>query len=278
MANLYRKSSIERLSSPEQLDKALTFTSPLSWLILVAVALMFVVVIVWSIYGSLPTMMDVSGIIISPESVCAEYSTDNGTIQEISVKAGSKISSGDKIGVIVRADGTKQTVTSTQDGTISAVLLANGDPVSKGTELLRITPDVSGKHIVLMYVPLSDAQKLENGMSIIVNPSFADSQKTGHLEANIISIGNYAASVSNLSYVFGNDNMISTQFVQDSPVVAVVCQLKVDSSTKSGYYWSNSKGAKIEISNYMMVSSKIIVDECAPITKLFSELKEITEG
>ncbi len=278
MANIYRKSVIERLSSPEQLDKALTFTAPLSWLILVAVTLMIAVVIVWSIFGSLPTMMDVSGIIVSPESVCAEYSTENGIVQEINIKAGSKVSAGDKICTLVRADGSKQTITSTQSGTVSIVLLTNGDSVSKGTELVRISPDVSEDHIVLMYVPLSDAQKLENGMSVIVNPCFADSQKSGHLEANIISIGNYAASVSNLSYVFGDDNMLSTQFVQDSPVVAVVCQLKADNSTKSGYYWSNTKGAKIEITNYMMVTSKIIVDECAPITKLFSELKELTEG
>ncbi len=32
MANLYRKSFLEKLEMPEQLDKAITITSPLSWL------------------------------------------------------------------------------------------------------------------------------------------------------------------------------------------------------------------------------------------------------
>ena len=43
MPELYRKASLERISNPEQLDKTLKITSPLSWLVLIAITLMIVV-------------------------------------------------------------------------------------------------------------------------------------------------------------------------------------------------------------------------------------------
>ena len=69
MSNVYRKSAIERLSSPEQLDKALVITSPLSWLGLVGVALIFAAVVFWSIVGSLPTITTTSGVFVDSKRV-----------------------------------------------------------------------------------------------------------------------------------------------------------------------------------------------------------------
>ena len=42
MSNIFRKSVIERLSSPEQLDKMIRITSPLTWLFIVACALILI--------------------------------------------------------------------------------------------------------------------------------------------------------------------------------------------------------------------------------------------
>ena len=44
MAQLYRKSAVERISTPEQLDKALTVTSPMSWIALAAVTVVILAV------------------------------------------------------------------------------------------------------------------------------------------------------------------------------------------------------------------------------------------
>ena len=52
MADLYRKSSLERISSPEQLDKVLRVTSPMSWLALIAITVMIVIITIWSFVGN----------------------------------------------------------------------------------------------------------------------------------------------------------------------------------------------------------------------------------
>jgi len=52
MAGLFRKAALERLSSPEQLDKAITVSSPLSWVALIGVTLIIAAAIFWFVQGS----------------------------------------------------------------------------------------------------------------------------------------------------------------------------------------------------------------------------------
>ncbi|MBP5632354.1 MAG: NHLP bacteriocin system secretion protein, partial [Clostridia bacterium] len=71
MADIFRKSSIEKLSNPEQLDRAITVSSPMSWLALLGVLVVIVAVVIWSIFGKLPTTVSVSGVITSAKDACA---------------------------------------------------------------------------------------------------------------------------------------------------------------------------------------------------------------
>ncbi len=47
--NVFRKVSLERLSSPEQLDQLLRVTSPKSWISFIGVASIIVIAILWGI-------------------------------------------------------------------------------------------------------------------------------------------------------------------------------------------------------------------------------------
>ena len=52
---LFRKSALEQLSSPEQLDRLLQVTNPKGWIALLAVWALLVMIIIWSIYYEIPT-------------------------------------------------------------------------------------------------------------------------------------------------------------------------------------------------------------------------------
>lgn len=53
--DIYRKKSIERVSSPEQLNSYIKVCTPTLWVVLSAVILLLCGVIVWSIFGKLDT-------------------------------------------------------------------------------------------------------------------------------------------------------------------------------------------------------------------------------
>lgn len=58
---LFRKASLDRVSSPEQLNDYIRVSNPSVWLILGAVAALIIAVFVWAIWGDLPTKTAVRG-------------------------------------------------------------------------------------------------------------------------------------------------------------------------------------------------------------------------
>ena len=61
--SLFRKKTVDKISSPEQLTEYLKVTSPRMWIILAAVIMVLVAVIVWGILGRMETVKDVRAIV-----------------------------------------------------------------------------------------------------------------------------------------------------------------------------------------------------------------------
>lgn len=278
MAQLYRKTSLEKLSNPEQLDRVITVTSPLSWLALIGVALIIVATLIWSVVGSLPTVQTVNGLVVSPESVGAYYSEKSGTVSKLLKSPGDSVKEEEGLAVVKTGDGSEYTVTASDSGTLTDYVVEVGAKVSAGMEIARFTPNTEQEQLVACYVPITIAQQLKEDMKVLLYSSSADSQTYGHMEGWIDSIGEYAANTSNMWYVVGADNLMADQFLSQGPVVLVTCRIKTDDGAKSGYYWSSENGKQLTVSNGTFVTAKIITDESAPITKLFNGLKEKWEG
>lgn len=277
MADLYRKSSLDKLSNPEQLDRMIKISSPLSWLALVAVFIVIGATVVWSVIGTLPTVVTVSGVISSPDNACAIYSDTVGIVDKYYKEAGDKVAVGDKIADIKLSDDKVKTILADKAGKLTVLSVEKGAMVLSGTEIARITPEETGAQLVVCYVPLISAQQFDEEMKVLVYPQAIDSQKYGHMEAEILYVEDYAANVNSLAYVLGTNNLVADQFLANGPVVSIVCKLKTDDSTKSGFYWSNEAGENLTVSNGAIVSAKVVVEECAPITKLIGQFKDIME-
>lgn len=94
---VFREVSLERLSSPEQLDSLMKITSPRGWLAFVAVGLLIVCGIIWGMYGSLPTKMNGVGVLIVPGGVQNIFSSAQGQVSDVRVTVNDMVNQGDVI-------------------------------------------------------------------------------------------------------------------------------------------------------------------------------------
>jgi len=278
MADLYRKSALERISSPEQLDKVLKVTSPMSWLALLGVTLIILVTVVWSIFGSIPMVISTKGIISSPVGSNAVYMQEAGAVVSLQVRPGNEIHHGDPVLTYKNASNEIMTVYSNQAGTVASLVANKDDALNPGSEIIRVTPTVPTSQMVVCYVPLAQAKKLERGMRVNVLLDSLDSSSYGNMVARVINIDTYAASAAGMASVLGSGNNLDSTFTANGPVVAVACELATDPSTVSGYYWSNNKGAGVTVTNGSLVTAKIVTEKVAPISKLFSKISELWGG
>ena len=107
--DIFRKAALERLSSPEQLDRLVTITSPKTWVALLMVGAILVAAIVWSIQGTLPTFVQGNGILISSGGRVANVqATANGIVTEMTVRIGDAVEIGQIVANISQTDVEQQ--------------------------------------------------------------------------------------------------------------------------------------------------------------------------
>lgn len=73
---LFRKSSIERVNSPEQLNEYIRVANPGVWLVLAAVAALLAGVVIWGVFGTIETTVKTCASVSGGSAVCY-VSTDD---------------------------------------------------------------------------------------------------------------------------------------------------------------------------------------------------------
>lgn len=91
---IFRKVSLERLSSPEQLDQLMEVTSPRGWLALAALGALLATALTWGIFGAIPTEAAGEGILIRQGGVSNVVAAESGQVEEILVQVGDVIEKG----------------------------------------------------------------------------------------------------------------------------------------------------------------------------------------
>lgn len=91
---LFRKVSLERLSSPEQLDQLLQVTTPKSWVALLAIGLLLAVAIFWGIWGTIETDVMGQGILLKTGGVLDVEALSAGQVTTLYVQAGDMVERG----------------------------------------------------------------------------------------------------------------------------------------------------------------------------------------
>jgi hypothetical protein len=68
--SVFRKTSTDRLSSPEQMEDYLRVSNPGIWLTLAAVGLLLISFLIWGIFGEIPTTITAKGVVTGGKAVC----------------------------------------------------------------------------------------------------------------------------------------------------------------------------------------------------------------
>lgn len=173
------------------------------------------------------------------------------------------------------------TIVSSYSGTITGMYIQKGQIVSQGSQVLKIKQNEeeteNNSNVVLCYVPLANAKKIEPGMNVIATPSTVNEQEYGHMTGTVLYVGEYCTDSQEMMMKLGDELLVSS-FQQQGPVIEVLIALDKDPTTESGYAWSNKKGNQVTLTENTMINLKIVVDESAPISKLIPAIKEFLAG
>jgi HlyD family secretion protein len=88
---IFRKVSLERLSSPEHLDELLHVITPKDWLALLALFAVLVVILIWGVTGRIATKVNGEGVIVRSGTVLNVVSVGSGLVTDLYVNPGDVV-------------------------------------------------------------------------------------------------------------------------------------------------------------------------------------------
>ncbi|CAO3438054.1 NHLP bacteriocin system secretion protein [Azospirillum doebereinerae] len=102
---LFRKAALDRLSSPEELDRLVTLTSPRGWVALAATSALLGLAVAWGIVGTVPTRVTGPGILVSNGGrVFDAVAPASGLLIAPALRSGETVKAGQLLARIDKAD------------------------------------------------------------------------------------------------------------------------------------------------------------------------------
>ncbi len=272
---LFRRSALDRLSSPEQLDQLLTITTPRSWLVLLGFALLIGAVLIWAFLGSVATTVDGEGILLrggrsGTENISA---SSTGIIGDIYVDVGDSIESGQVVARILQNNSTENVrVISSFTGRIIEIRVAQDNFVQIGEPLIILEATSGDSDLqAIVYLPATDGKRVQPGMRVQLLPSTVRSEEVGVLLGWVTSVGEFPESSQAMLNVLNNEELV-TRFTEasDNTPIEVRIDLIPDRDTVSRYQWSSPEGPDSAIESGTLTDATIILEDKAPIELIFS--------
>jgi len=101
---LFRPEALDRLSSPDNLERLMPVTQAWDWLLIAVTGTLLVLFAGWAIVGTVPTTADGRGVILRPSEIMQAQTSAAGRIVTLRVKAGDQIAEGALVATIDQTD------------------------------------------------------------------------------------------------------------------------------------------------------------------------------
>ncbi|WP_306602815.1 NHLP bacteriocin system secretion protein [Azonexus sp.] len=106
---IFRQAALDRLSSPEQLDRLLTLTDTRGWVALAICAGLLFCFLFWSIFGRLPTHVTGQGILMPRSGLVADASSQaSGTLARFLVGTNDLVKKGQAVAVVNQTEAARR--------------------------------------------------------------------------------------------------------------------------------------------------------------------------
>lgn len=305
MKDIFRKSALDNLSTPEQLDRHVKIMKPHLWIFLCIFLVLFICMGTWVIFGTVTTSQKMEGIVFPKLGIEKVLAKGDGVVRDVLYKSGDFVEAGDIIAVIEnkkllseieklqmqygQAKGLgdrkqiklkiekcqnqyeqEAIVCASQSGVLQNIVSVNENIVN-GNNIadILLQNEASDSHQIVAYVPMVVANQLKMGMEAQVCPAYVSREEYGYMKGYIVSIGSIPVTVEDIDNYYGNQEYIQ-DILPESASVEIRIALNVDEDSGNGFQWSNGKGENLEVDVGTICNIQVVTRNQKPIELLLN--------
>ncbi len=274
---IFREAALERLSSPEQLDRLLRVTRPRGWLALIALVILILAALLWGFFSTISTRVTGQGIITVTGKVNNVVSPVSGQITRINLRVGQVVEEGQIIASLFRWDTDPAAVqqiyqvVSPYGGRVLEIKAEEGQMTERGSAIVSLEP-LGGQLEAIVYVTSGEGKKIQPGMDAEVAPMTVKPEEFGYILGKVLSVSPFPRTQQGMQGVLGMKEL-AEKFSREGPPYEVLVELLRDPEGAGGFRWS-SKGPDTPVEKGTLCAAKIVVRKQSPVSLLVPFLRK----
>lgn len=265
-----KREALEKLASPEQLDKLLVIIKLPGWIALFSLLLLFLGFMGWAIFGKLPITSEGFGIFLNPQAIQVIQSESPGLIESIQVQIGDVVKKGDPLLSILPSTTQKSLlVVAPEDGLILTVEVLQGEEVEPSKTLfwLEKKRTLGDQDLIYSFFPVGTGSQIKPGMRALIQFDSIQSEIYGKMEGVVQKILPFAVNTQGEALQSLPSVILHDYLSRDQARLLVLIK-PVESSTPSGFKWTTQEGPPHLLTRGAVAQVEILLDEKRPITYL----------
>jgi NHLM bacteriocin system secretion protein len=168
-------------------------------------------------------------------------------------------------------------VISKHDGYVLETSVIPGQIVGASTRLGIIEAEDSHVKLEsLVYLADKDGKQIKQGMNVQVTPSVVKRERYGGIVGVVTKVSPFPVTTQEIAAIVGNEELAKSLAGENGARVQIFVQLQEDTTTKSGYNWSSSKGPELKLSSGTTTLVRVKVGEVAPISYIIPMFRSWT--
>ena len=137
--SLFREEAMDKMSSPDELDRLMRVTDPKGWLALIALLALVAAAVVWGVFGSVPVQVSGDkGVLLAGDSRSQAVSQTSGLVTDVRVEIGDHVQEGQVLARVRQGGGAETDVVSLFDGRVDEILIEEGMLLERGQQVAVI--------------------------------------------------------------------------------------------------------------------------------------------
>jgi len=236
----FREAAVERVASPEQLDRMIRIVPPRRWLALVGIIVLLGATIVWSVVATIPTTLTGIGYLLPEGGLRKVQAAVSGTVTSFEASVGSHVIAEQVLGVTTDERGVETPFLAPETGEITEISAVLHAHVDAGERLALVRP-VGWPLVVYAYIPVRDAGALPAGAEVQVRFGAGIAEAYGFAKGRVASVSPFPATAERLEFIL-QDTALVDQVRALGPANEVVVELEQSAETPSGLVWGTGEG------------------------------------
>jgi multidrug efflux pump subunit AcrA (membrane-fusion protein) len=258
--SIFRQGALEKMAGLDDLDKLMRVTTPGAWLSLIALLLILLVLLLWSLIGKTPRTTPGQGIFIRKGGVQRIAAPKAGRVTHVAVNSGSTLEAGEELLRLQTSEGKSEILRSNEKGKVLEITTREGMEVQTGAALLTIEPKTA--LIALIYVPANQAQSVKPGMEARLLPTSFRPEEYGYLRGTVLSISQYPTSPQRMEFVLENSELVRQMNASGSVMEA---EVTLQQDEKGEYIWTGAKAPPLKLGSGTLCSAQFLLEQVHPI-------------